>query len=662
MSDHKEAYASRTFKRDKYAWAFLILFVLVFFLTTGGWRETDRIIFRSWEEPVSNQATLTVLEFDRVVWKENEGHVHQDQLRKQLNALAEDGFEAVSIRDVFNFYYKGDKLPEKSILLIFANGYLETYSVVDPVLKQMHWPAVVSLITDPIVRRETFFLYWDRLRQMVDSGIWDIIAGGHFSPKGMTNASKLMDGFYTRKVGITKDEREAIDRENSASILQDYKVSHDLIEENISGYKTLAHSHRYLKNANLGYLSSAPLKQLFKLGFVDSFVGVNREKSDPYRLRRLRVQPGWQPETLLAVTNKAIHATAISEQRATEEDSAWFTSEGELVETSGHSNILSSKKLSVVRNQSVDPETYLHGFPGTSIFLPGGNSADNWILDVNFRLNRGEFWIRQNSIEQGEEWRLGGNENNLNLQYRVAHGKYENLASSRAGFPLEVWQHVRLIRRGQGVIVNLNGERLWNLPVHLRSALKGDIALQVWSGDGEGALKLKNAKVSFFPHDIRWLEEYPQEMDVQRLIQDAERVSGVTTVTHVIQGDRLQSVPYDKDLFQIIAHRYSWDFIPTVSLLSEKKTSKHEDASFGYLWMSEIQTLVKQNQWTHVHLDLSKQTTEMKPEGSVRFSELKAELENMDCQLLVTARGRSDIGQSIEDSTETLSSDRLSTL
>lgn len=261
MSDYKEAYASRTFKRDKYAWAFLILLVLIFFLATGRWRETDRVTLRSWKEPVLNQATVTVLEFDRVVWRENEGHVHQDQLRRQLKALDEDGFEAVSIRDVFNFYYKGVKLPEKSILLIFANGYLETYSVVDPVLKQMKWPAVVSLITDPIVRRETFFLYWDRLRQMVDSGIWDIIVGGHRSPKGITNASKFMDGFFTDKVGIAKDEREAIDRKHPANILQDYKVSRDLIEENISGYITLAHSHRHIKNANLGYSNSPSLRK-----------------------------------------------------------------------------------------------------------------------------------------------------------------------------------------------------------------------------------------------------------------------------------------------------------------------------------------------------------------------------------------------------------------
>jgi hypothetical protein len=649
MSDHKEAYASRTFKKDQYAWVFLIFLVLIFFKATDRWRETDHATFRSWKGPLSNQATVTVLQFDRVVGGENEGHVPEDTLRQQLKALDEDGFEAVSIKDVYNFYYKDGKLPEKSLLLIFANGYLETYSVVDPILRAMKWPAAVSLITDPIVRRDTFFLYWDRLRHMVGSGIWDIVSAGHRRRQGMTNVSKLMNGFFTLKIGAVKDEREEAGPEHPASIFQDYQISRGLIEEHIAGYKTLAYSHRHLKNASSGDTDNPTLKQIFKLGFVDSFIGVNDKKSDPHRLRRLIVQPGWQPETLLAVTNKAVLATAVSGQKATHEDSAWFTSKGELVETSGHSNNSYGGKLSSVHNRSEDSLTYLHGTPGTEIFKPGRNRAENWILDASFRLDRGEFWIRQNSSEQGEEWRLGGNENHLNLQYRVAHGKYENLASSRLGIQPGVWHHLRLIKRGKGIVVNLDGHSLWNLPVHLQGRFNGDIALQVWSGNGEGALRLKDARISLFPDDIRWLKKVPHETDVQRLIQDVEQVSGVTTVTHVVLGNQLKPVPFDKDLFRIISHRYGWNFIPTVRLLAEKKPSlKHEGANSDYLWMSAIKTLVKQNKWTHVNLDLSKQATAMKPEGFVRLSELKMQLESLGCLLLITAKGRPNARRSIE--------------
>ena len=68
-----------------------------------------------------------------------------------------------------------------------------------------------------------------------------------------------MNGFLNLKGGAVKDEREAIAHETPASIFKDYQISRGLIEEYISGYKTLAYSHRYIKNVNLGDTDSPPL-------------------------------------------------------------------------------------------------------------------------------------------------------------------------------------------------------------------------------------------------------------------------------------------------------------------------------------------------------------------------------------------------------------------
>jgi hypothetical protein len=661
MRDHKTAYTSRAFKKDQYAWGVLFVLVLVYFWGSGELKKDDPIALKPWQGAVSKNASLTVLEFDRVVRKENESHVNEDQLRQQLKALDENGFEAVSIKDVFNFYYRDGVLPEKSLLLIFANGYLETYSVVDPVLREMQWPASIALITGPIVRRDTYFLYWDRLQNMVDNGIWDIVAAGHRSRERGTRFEKITKGIRALKVGKEQDEGEETGSENS---LQNYEISKNLIEDYLSGYKTLAYfprngdSHEYIKNADLGYSESRLRNQFFKLGFVNSFVGINGGKSDPLRLRRLRVQPGWQPQTLLTLVNKAVQATAVSRPDATQKDSNWFTRKGELVETSGHPNILWEKTLwAADGNRSEALGTSLRGIPGASIFLPGGKRANNWILDANFRLDRGEFWIRQNSIQRGGEWRLGGDEKNLNLQYRVAHGKYKNLARSRKGVPLQVWHHLRVIKRGKGIIARLNDESLWNFPVHIPYELTGDIAIQVWSEDGEGALKLKNAGVIFFPNDIRWLEPYPQEKEVQLLIQYANRVSGVTTVTHRVQGKRLESVAFDEDLFRILTHRYGWEFIPTIRLgsddpaftLLEERPGKTGDSGESILfWMSRIQILVEKNHWTQVHLDLSENTTEKKSAWFDSLSQLQVALGKLDCSLLVTTGGRPPVRKAIE--------------
>ena len=277
MGDRSHAYASRTFKKDKYAWVVLIIFVMASVWGFGAFRENDRVQLRPWKSKVSNRAIITVLEFDRVVSKKSKDHIFQEDLRKQFKALEKNGFEAVSITDVYKFFYKGKKLPDKSVLLIFANGYLETYTAVDPILREMKWPAAMTVITETVVNRETFFLYWDRLRRMVSSGVWSLVSAGHRRREVTSNAKSNASG----------------------EILADFKVSRDLVEANIPGYKMLAHSsnfnrtQNYIKKLNGGDSDERALNKVYPLGFVNSFVGVNDKSSDPFRLRRLRVKPGW---------------------------------------------------------------------------------------------------------------------------------------------------------------------------------------------------------------------------------------------------------------------------------------------------------------------------------------------------------------------------------
>jgi len=545
VEDKNAAYASRTFKKDKVAWYVLMVFVLAVVWGVEGFRENGRAQLRPWKSPVSNRATISVLEFGRVVSGRSKDLIDQARFRKQLKALEKNGFEAVSLADIFKFYYEGKNLPEKSVLLMFANGYMETYTAVDPILRQMKWPAVMTINTEKVVKRETFFLYWDRLRRMVNSGVWSLVSGG---------------------------------------IPANYKVSQNLIETNIPGYKILATStdlheaQNYTKFFDPRKSHDRALRKIYPLGFVNGFVGVNDKNSDPFRLRRLRIKPEWDPETLLTLMNQGIQAVTAANK--TRSESIWFRSDGESVETSPHQKHHSIQNARLVGVPKAKQGIRIHGAPGASIFFPTGDRTGNWILEADIRLDRGEFWARQNSSKTTGGWRVGGNSENFNAQVRVANGPYENLAGSRPGIPLGKWYHLKLIKRGKGIIVGWNGANFWDFPLYLPDDVKGNIALQVWSREGEGSLSVSDAKISIFPHDIRWLKSYPGINDIQLLIKYTEKVSGVTTVTHEIQGNQAQSVSFDEDLFLIISHRYGWDFIPTLRVLPQKKSSGKPDSEY----------------------------------------------------------------------------------
>lgn len=610
------------------AWGVLLAFTLVVILGMRELRENDRVQLRAWKSPLSQRATITVLEFDRVVSDWNEGHIHREGFRRQLKALEEDGFEAVSLTDVFEFYYKEKPLPEKSVLLIFANGYLETYAAVDPILREMKWPAAMTVTTEKVVKRETFFLYWDRLRRMVDSGVWDLSLGGQEDPART-----------------------------------DHQASLGIFGESLPGYRLLAQSpatgdapHYIEKLSDQGSKGPA-LRKLFPLRFINSFVGVNDIGSDPLRLRRLRVKPEWPSETLLTLLNKGIQASLASLKKTTPVTSMWFQEDGEMMDSSFILKHHPDQNTGLDSVPHTGQEGGLPGAPAGPVFFPGGSRAGNWILEADVRLDNGQFWVRQNSSATNEVWRVGGNSEKFNAQVRVAHGAYKNLVNSREGISPGEWHHLKLMKRAHGIVVYWDDRLLWDLPVSTPSSMNGDIGLWVWSDDGKGSVSLSDVRLSFFPDDIRWLENYLKEEGVQSLIRQTHQVSGVTVVTHAVQGGHSRPIAFDEALFKIISHRYAWEFIPTVQILPHKLSSKnigpeseekiiYEEAMA--LSMATIKKLVKQNQWTRLHLDLSRLDLEIKNEWFPNVEKIRKALEQINCRLLVSLEGRPDSSKAIK--------------
>jgi len=59
--------------------------------------------------------------------------------------LDEHGFEAVTLDQVEEAWYKGGKLPAKPIVISFDDGYLSQYVNAFPVLQKRDWPGELNL-------------------------------------------------------------------------------------------------------------------------------------------------------------------------------------------------------------------------------------------------------------------------------------------------------------------------------------------------------------------------------------------------------------------------------------------------------------------------------------------------------------------------------------
>jgi peptidoglycan/xylan/chitin deacetylase (PgdA/CDA1 family) len=74
--------------------------------------------------------------------------VPQADFVEQMKWLDEHGYEAVTLDQVENAWFKGGELPPKPVVLTFDDGYLSQYVAAFPALQHFHWPGVLNLVAE----------------------------------------------------------------------------------------------------------------------------------------------------------------------------------------------------------------------------------------------------------------------------------------------------------------------------------------------------------------------------------------------------------------------------------------------------------------------------------------------------------------------------------
>ena len=88
--------------------------------------------------------------------------------RSQMHALADRGYHAVTVQQVWDAWHHGGLLPSRPIVVSFDDGYSGQYSDAMPVLRELHWPGVLNLKLGNLRDLHAY-----RVRQMIANG-WEI--------------------------------------------------------------------------------------------------------------------------------------------------------------------------------------------------------------------------------------------------------------------------------------------------------------------------------------------------------------------------------------------------------------------------------------------------------------------------------------------------------
>jgi hypothetical protein len=546
----REAFRSRTFARDRRMWMVTLCLVAIAWVGTDVW--LNRHVRLANRRPAVSAADtrFVVLAYDRVVFRADGRSLDGVRLREQLRAIAAAGWQPVTLAEVQNALRGLAPLPARPLLLTFDEGYLGTYEFADPVLRELHWPAVMFLRTDRQESRDVSFLFWDRLRRMRQSGLWEIASGD--PPEAATPAAPA--AFPSEPPGV------------------------GLIAERLGVRAIAAWAPRGLDPlTTLGHPDGGPACAGRDcapwLGFADDGIGANDAGTSPFRIARLRVHSTWSTPELLSRLELAVGDPASSRTQA-------------IVEGRG-------------APEDAGGEMRLEGSPRAEAWFPAARWADDWALELSLRVDRGEFWIVQPSGAPGHEWRFGGSGPRLYVQTRSPGRPPDVLASAFAGVRGPAFHKVRVVKRGGGLVVLWDGRALFSSPVAIPLRSRGKVGLVAYRADGPAELMARGASLAPIPYRFLAAPTSPGAAQIAGWVREVESIAALCPAWARVEGDAVRETPVDTDLFRILSRRYAWDVIPEIDVHGGTPPG---DATAR--WLEELPGRVAEEGWAGVRLDL----------------------------------------------------------
>lgn len=96
--------------------------------------------------------------------------VSPENFEKHLLYLKQQGYETITLTDLYAYVTRGEPLPEKPVVLTFDDGYVDFYTIVYPLLKKYDMRATLFVLTGAVDQNPNF-LTWKQLEELRDYGI-----------------------------------------------------------------------------------------------------------------------------------------------------------------------------------------------------------------------------------------------------------------------------------------------------------------------------------------------------------------------------------------------------------------------------------------------------------------------------------------------------------
>ena len=223
---------------------------------------------------------------------------------EQMEMLKKNGYQTITVNDYDNFRSGKFLLPPKPIIITFDDGRKDSFYPVDEVLKKLGFQATIFIATVKANEHDPFYLSWEELKTVKETGRWEIEAHGrHSHDTVIIDAEKTQGRYLTSRTFNTETKIESVaDFENR--VRADYKNGILDLQEQLhidARYFAIPLNDygREESNYDGAYEFNKQLtKEYFKLAFIECLTDKNKAldtfynyvDTDPYSLVRLEVK------------------------------------------------------------------------------------------------------------------------------------------------------------------------------------------------------------------------------------------------------------------------------------------------------------------------------------------------------------------------------------
>lgn len=109
-------------------------------------------------------AGVPILAYHQVGEADDIYSVTADQFEYQMEYLSKNGYTAISLKELFDFYDGKSNLPEKPIVITFDDGYEDNYLTALPIMEKYKMRSTVFVV--PSLVGTTEYLSWQQISEM----------------------------------------------------------------------------------------------------------------------------------------------------------------------------------------------------------------------------------------------------------------------------------------------------------------------------------------------------------------------------------------------------------------------------------------------------------------------------------------------------------------